>query len=229
MRGKLIPGLWLCAAMCYPASMTLRFNAGLLAGLLFLSPLAKADDSIIGKVLEKTYAVKGDTAYDIYVSIGENGPSGAIAHTDYSLTWKRLFDEEGGDCRLVSARPLFTTTYILPKAPGKLKPPLDRLWRDFIAGVRKHEHQHGQMLQEMVKTTQQRIANARVENDKTCAKVKRVVSDIIEQERQTYKARSRDFDRAELAEGGNLHRLILAFVNGDRPPPQAATTGTPFP
>lgn len=209
--------------------MTHRLNASLLAGLILLSQSAQADEPIIGKVVEKTYAVRGDTAYDLYVSIGENGPKGAIAHTDYSLTWKRLFDEEAGDCRLVSARPIFTTTYILPQASGKLKPPLAKLWQDFIAGVRKHERQHGQMLQEMVKTTQRRIANARVENDKTCAKVKRVVSDIIDQERQTYKSRSRDFDHAELAEGGNLHQLILTFVNGDRPPPQAATTGTPFP
>jgi len=209
--------------------MTLRINWALLACIALCAAPAIADETIVGKVMEKSYAVKGDTAYDLYLSIGENGPRGAIAHTDYSLTWKRLFDEEGGDCRLVSARPIFTTTYILPKATGKLKPPLDRLWRDFIAGVRKHEHQHGQMLQDMVKTTQQRIANARVENDKTCAKVKRVVSDIIDQERQTYRLRSHDFDRAELAEGGNLHRLILTFVNGDRPPPQTPPTGTPFP
>ncbi|RFC68731.1 MULTISPECIES: DUF922 domain-containing protein [Mesorhizobium] len=207
--------------------MTFRLGAGLLT-ICLIATVANADETIIGKVIEKTYAVKGGTAYDLYVSIGENGPRGAIANTDYSLTWKRLFDEEGGDCRLVSAKPIFTTTYLLPKATGNLKPPLDRLWQDFITGVREHEHQHGQMLQEMVKTTQERIANARVENDKTCAKVKRVVSDIIEQERQTYRSRSRDFHRAELAEGGNLHQLILTFVNGDRPPPPA-TTGTPFP
>ena len=208
--------------------MTFRLSASLLAFSLII-PVASAEETIIGKVVEKTYTVKGDTPYDLYVSIGQNGPRGAIANTNYSLTWKRLFDEEGGDCRLVSAKPIFTTTYLLPKVSGKLKPPLDRLWQDFIAGVRKHEQQHGQMLQEMVKNTQQRIADARVTNDRICAKVKRVVSDIIEQERQTYRSRSRDFDRAELAEGGNLHQLILTFVNGDRPPPQPATTGTPFP
>lgn len=206
----------------------MRRLAGAVLGLLLTAP-ALADDAVIGKVQEKTYAVSGDTAYDLYVSIGRNGPRGAIAHTEYSLTWKRLFDEEGGACRLVSATPVFTTTYILPKPAGKLKPPLDRLWTAFVGGVRAHEHRHGAMLQEMVRTTQQRIAGARVENDKSCAKVKRVVSDVIDQERQRYKARSGDFDRAELAEGGNLHRLILGFVNGDRPPPPGAPTGTPFP
>lgn len=209
--------------------MTPRLKAILIACLpLWVLP-AIADDAVIGKVVEKPYSIKGATAYDLYVSIGEKGPRGAIAHTDYSLTWKRLFDEESGACSLVSARPIFTTIYILPKPAGKLKPPLDRLWRDFISGVRTHEKRHGAMLQDMVRTTQRRIAGARVENDKSCAKVKRVVSDIIEEERQTYRSRSRDFDRAELAEGGNLHRLILTFVNGDRPPPQPATTGTPFP
>ncbi|MCO5063086.1 MAG: DUF922 domain-containing protein [Rhizobiaceae bacterium] len=194
--------------------------------LVLVSLPVRAEESAIGKVLEKTYAIKGGTAYDLYVSIGEKGPSGAIAHTDYNLTWKRLFDEEGGACSLVSARPVFTTTYILPKPTGKLKPSLDALWKEFIAGIRAHEKRHGAMLQDMVRTTQQRIAGARVENDRSCAKVKRVVSDIIEQERQNYKARSRDFDREELREGGNLHRLILNFVNGDR---QAPATGTPSP
>lgn len=205
--------------------MSRKFAAAI--SLALISVPSKADESVIGKVLEKTYAIKGDTAYDLYVSIGENGPRGAIAHTDYSLTWKRLFDEEGGACRLVSARPIFTTTYILPKPSGKLKPPLDRLWKDFIAGIRVHERQHGHMLQNMVRTTQQRIAGANVLNDKTCAKVKRVVSDIIEEERLAYKQRSSEFDRAELTEGGNLHRLILSFVNGDRPPPaNVPVTGT---
>ncbi|MBX3597083.1 MAG: DUF922 domain-containing protein [Rhizobiaceae bacterium] len=194
-----------------------------LACLMFAATPCLSEEGIVGKVVEKTYKITGTTAYDLYVSIGENGPRGAIAHTEYSLTWKRLFDEEGGACSLVSARPVFTTTYILPKPAEALKPPLDTLWKSFISGVRVHELQHGRMLQEMVRSTQTRVAGARVENDKTCAKVKRVVSDIIEQERQNYKARSREFDRAELAEGGNLHRLILSFVNGDR------VTGTPSP
>ena len=32
---------------------------------------------------------------------------------------------------------------------------------------------------------------------------------------QAQRQQSRDFDRTELSEGGNIHQLILALVNGD--------------
>jgi predicted secreted Zn-dependent protease len=177
---------------------------------------ANADE--IGSVKEKTYSVSGKTGYELYTSIGARGPQGAIAQTSYSLKWKRLFDEEGGDCRLVSAKPELVIIYTFPKPSGKLPDQLEKLWKTFIAGVREHEKVHGKMIREMVSQTQERIAGAKVANDRTCAKVKREVSRMIDEARQDYKQRSADFDRVELSDGGNVHSLILALVNGDLPP-----------
>lgn len=161
----------------------------------------------------KTYAISGATGFELYTSIGEHGPKGAIAQTTYALTWRRLFDEEGGSCRLVWARPQLAVIYTYPKPSGKLSPKLQPLWDRFIAGVRKHEEEHGRMIREMVAETAKNIAGASVANDGNCAKVKREVTRLIDDAKRTYKTRSRQFDHVELSEGGNVHRLILALVN----------------
>ena len=161
----------------------------------------------------KSYVITGSSGFELYTSIGAHGPKGAIAQTAYKLTWRRLFDEEGGSCRLVSARPELAIVYTFPKPSGKLSPKLRTLWDRFISGVRIHEEQHASMIREMVAETAKQIAGASVANDKTCAQVKRVVSRRIDAAKQAYKERSRGFDRVELSEGGNVHRLILALVN----------------
>lgn len=162
---------------------------------------------------EKPYAISGSSGIALYESIGSNGPKGAIAETRFDLTWQRLFDEEGGSCSLVRFRPKLAITIVLPKPSGRLSPALRRKWDVFIAGVRKHEQQHVRMIKEMVPQTEAAVAGAKVDNDRNCAKVKREVSRRIDEAIAGYKARSRDFDRLELSEGGNVHRLILALVN----------------
>lgn len=161
----------------------------------------------------KTYPISGSTGFELYESIGRNGPKGAVAETRYTLTWQRLFDEEGGDCRLVRLRPRLTITKVVPKPRGSLPPALQRKWDVFIDGVHRHEDQHVRMLREMVAATQAAAAGAVVENDPTCAKVKKKVTRHIDDGVASYKANSRAFDREELSDGGNVHRLILGLVN----------------
>ena len=182
-----------------------------LALSLPLTTSARAQAKTADKV--KTYAISGSSGFELYTSIGERGPKGAIAQTAYALTWRRLFDEEGGSCRLVSARPELAIIYTFPKPSGKLSPKLRTLWNWFISGVRTHEEKHARMIREMVAETARQIAGASVANDRNCAKVKREVSRQIEAAKEAYKERSRQFDRVELSEGGNVHRLILALVN----------------
>lgn len=169
------------------------------------------------QVKETFYPISGQTGIELYTSIGENGPNnsgqGAIAHTLYKLKWARLFDERGGDCYLVSARPDLSITYVYPKPKEKLTPDMSRRWSKFIEGIRTHEQQHAVMIREMVKRTQTAIAGAVVTDDPTCSKVKREVSRRIDEATAGHKARSRLFDRVELSEGGPVHRLILALVN----------------
>lgn len=161
----------------------------------------------------KTYAISGSSGIELYESIGRNGPKGSIAETRFNLKWLRLFDEEGGDCRLVRFRPQLTITLVLPKPSGKLPSWLQRKWDPFIAGVIKHEEEHVRMIKAMVAATEASVAGAKVIDDPNCAKVKKEVSRRIDEAIAGYKAMSREFDRVELSDGGNVHRLILALVN----------------
>jgi len=186
--------------------------------LVCLTAPALAADAV--KAAAKTYAISGQSGIELYRSIGENGPSGAIAHTAFKLTWKRLFDERNGDCHLVHMRPQLAITYILPQPKGALPPKLKSLWQAFIKGVREHEAVHARMIQEMVKSAEASVAGLSVVDDPTCARIKKEVSRRIDAATGGYKERSRQFDRMELSDGGNVHQLILQLVNegASRPP-----------
>ncbi|TIV69757.1 MAG: DUF922 domain-containing protein, partial [Mesorhizobium sp.] len=72
----------------------------LLCALLLASP-ARADWKPIERI--ETYAVSGQSAEQLYLSIGEKGPlvgaagggSRVIAHTFFKLTWQRDYQPQG--------------------------------------------------------------------------------------------------------------------------------------
>ena len=96
----------------------------LLAAMLPFAPARAADWKPVEKV--ETYAISGQTAPELYASIGEKGPvigkdsagnlRRAIAHTFFKLTWQRDYDDKatGGACvrgsRSKNATPLRTGT-----------------------------------------------------------------------------------------------------------------------
>jgi predicted secreted Zn-dependent protease len=173
---------------------------------------AQAGEAIT--VREKYFAVSGSTGLELYTSIGHSGPKNAIAHTSHTLKWSKRFDEEGGGCRLVGVRPVVTITYTLPKPAGKLSAATRKRWDVFIAGVRKHEEEHGRMIRQMVAATVASLGDVHVADDPTCSKVKRETNRRIAEAASAHKERSREFDRIEQSDGGNVHRLVLALVNG---------------
>lgn len=162
----------------------------------------------------KTYAISGSTGFQLYQSIADNGPNGGghVAHTDPKLTWKRLFDERGGDCYLVHARPQLSFVQVYPKPSGKLGPATKRVWDRFITAVRKHEDTHVRMFKEMVAQTEASLVGSVERNDRTCAKVKETVRARIDQAYQDYRQRSRDFDRTDLSPGGAIFIVREALL-----------------
>ena len=50
--------------------------------------------------------------------------------------------------------------------------------------------------------------------DPNCKKIRARLQQRLAEISQAQRQKSRDFDRVELNEGGNVHQLILAFVNG---------------
>lgn len=53
-----------------------------------------------------------------------------------------------------------------------------------------------------------------VENDPNCKKIRQELTRRLAAISQEQRRKSRDFDRVELGDGGNIHQLILRLVNG---------------
>jgi predicted secreted Zn-dependent protease len=167
--------------------------------------------------VEQSYAITGKTGVELYRSIGERGPNvgvgRVIAHTNFKLTWSRKYEPRNGACVLASARPKLTITYTLPKPSQKLPADVQRRWQTFIEGVRAHERVHGDFIKEMVAGIEAETVGLTVADDPGCTKIKAEMTSRLSRLSLEQRQRSRDFDRVELGDGGNVHQLILALVN----------------
>jgi predicted secreted Zn-dependent protease len=183
--------------------------------------IAQAEWQAIEKV--QTYSIAGRTGPELYDSIGARGPEvankvRAIAHTNFKLTWTRKYEPQGDACVLVSARPKLIITYVLPKPAGRLPEPVRTGWETFINGVRDHEKVHGTFIKEMVGEIESASIGLSVADDADCQKIRLSLKERLSAISRAQQQRSRDFDRAELTEGGNIHQLILSLVNGNQAP-----------
>lgn len=166
----------------------------------------------------KTYAISGNSGIELYRSIGERGPQAgvqAVAHTTFKLTWRRDYRPQAdGACVLATARPNLTIIYTWPKAPAKLPPDVAASWQRFISGVEKHERVHGEHILDMVKKIEAYSVGLRAENDPKCQRVRAVLQQRLGEISDERRNIERDFDKLELSNGGAVHQLILALVNG---------------
>jgi predicted secreted Zn-dependent protease len=174
------------------------------------------------------YTVTGTTGIALYQSIGANGPEIAgkkriggvtgsrrtVAVTEYDLKWRRDYQPKDGGCKLVSAVPILTITYRLPKANAVLPAGVKQNWAAFVAGIEAHERVHGQHLIEMTEAIIAATVGLEVAGDSGCKAIRAEVLARVKAEVATYKARARAFDGEEMAKGGTVERLILALVNG---------------
>jgi predicted secreted Zn-dependent protease len=189
----------------------------LLAAFLTAPVAAQADWKPAEK--EAPYAITGTTGPELYASIGERGPKAgigrAIAFTDFKLTWTRDYRPQAdGACTLASARPKLVLTYALPRPAGKLAEPVATNWKTFIDGVRRHERMHGEMIVAMVKEIEAFSVGLSAPDDPNCKKIRARLQERLAQISQAQRQKSRDFDRVELSDGGNVHQLILTVFKG---------------
>lgn len=187
-------------------------------GVLSFSPAAHAAWQAVEQV--ETYAIQGRTGAALYESIGERGPEvgggkvRTIAHTNFKLTWRRKYENQGKACTLVSAVPKLIITYTLPKPSEQLPPPARASWQTFIAGIENHERVHGDHIKDMVTAIEAATVGLSVPDDPKCQKIRAVMTGRLSELSQAQRRKSRDFDEDEMSEGGNVHQLILALVNG---------------
>ena len=187
-----------------------------LAATTFLPSKAHADWVPVERV--EPYAISGTTGPELYASIGERGPrigiARAIAHTNFKLTWTRKYERQGNACVLATAKPKLIITYTLPEPKQKLAAEWRSRWQRFIDGVRVHERVHGDHIEEMARAIEAFTVGLTVEDDPKCVKIKTVMAERLSQLSLEQRQKSRDFDKAEMSDGGNIHRLILDLVNG---------------
>ena len=197
-------------------SSSLRLAAAISLAALF-PVVAHANWKPVEKV--EHYRVSGGTGIELYRSIGENGPNvgvgRVIAYTDFKLLWSRDYrPQPDGSCTLVSARPSLTITYRLPKASGDMPAGTRRQWESFLAGVTAHEKVHGDFIVDLVRQIEAVSVGLNAPADPGCKKVRAALQARLGPLSEEQRRRSREFDRLELGEGGNVHRLVLALVNG---------------
>ncbi len=187
-----------------------------LAAALAALPARAGDWQAVEQI--KSYPVSGQTGAELYEAIGRNGPEislgmRTIAHTSFKLTWRRNYEPQGGNCVLVSAVPKLIITYVLPKPKGKLPAALQPHWQRFYEGVRAHEKVHGDYIRDLVHAIEAETIGLTVPDDPGCTKIKAEMTKRLGALSQTQRQRSRDFDRVEMSEGGNIQQLVLGLVN----------------
>ncbi len=167
----------------------------------------------------ETYSIRGQTGPELYASIGERGPViggdvRAIAHTGFKLTWRRDYQPRGTACVLASAVPKLIITYTLPKPANPLPPAVRQKWDRFYAGIQAHERVHGDFIKELVRQIEAVSVGLTVADDPGCKKIRTELTSRLGELSRAERQRSRDFDRVEMSDGGNVHQLILALLNG---------------
>ena len=165
------------------------------------------------------YRISGRSGIELYRSIGEKGPvigiGRAVAYTDFKLLWSRDYRPQAdGSCKLVTARPNLTITYRLPKASENLPEPTRRAWQAFLAGITAHEKVHGDIIVDMVRQIEAVSVGLSAPGDPDCKKVRQALQGKLGPLSQAQRQRGRDFDRDEMRNGGNIHQLIRALVEG---------------
>lgn len=199
-----------------PLLRSFRFFLLCVAVVVAVAKPALAEWKAAEKVV--TYPVSGANGIELYEAIGRNGPVigqgvRAIAHTTFKLLWSRDYQPRGGACVLASARSSLTIIYTFPKPSGRLSPEMQRKWEVFIAGIRKHEAVHGDNIRALVREIERVSVGLRVEDDPGCRKIREELQAKLKVLSDERLAKEAAFDRVEMSEGGNVHRLILALVN----------------
>lgn len=197
--------------------MAFRRLISVVAVAIMLPTMAQAQWKPVEKI--ENYRVSGQSGIELYRSIGEHGPKvgvgRVIAYTDFKLLWSRDYrPQKDGSCTLVSARPNLTITYRLPKAAGDMPAATRRSWDSFLEGVIKHEKVHGEMIVDLVKAIEDVSIGLSAPNDPDCNKVRAALQSRLGPLSQEQRRRSREFDQVEMRDGGNVHKLVLALVNG---------------
>lgn len=185
-----------------------------LALLGFVAP-SKAGPKVTSRTT--SFPIAGSTGEALLRQLEQKGPkhgftSRAIAQTRYTMNSGADWTHADGVCKVTRPQVRLDINYIYPAVKGEVSGHLRGRWQRFMAGIRKHEEQHGRLAREMATEADKAIAGLKVQDGKDCGKLraemKRVVAAIVAR----YEARQRQFDAVEHKSGGNVESLVRRLV-----------------
>jgi predicted secreted Zn-dependent protease len=164
----------------------------------------------------ETYAIAGNTGEALLDSMDRNGPrhgllARAMAQTRYKVGWDVHWLRSGNRCRLKSADATLSIVYRYPELARPAPRKLERRWKAFLAGVRKHEEMHGQIARQMVLAAHNSVSRL-ARKDDLCIRSQRQFDRILDAVYAKYEARQTRFDEVEHGEGGNVDRLLFMLT-----------------
>lgn len=164
-----------------------------------------------------TYRITGDSGEALMQAMDRKGPrhgflTRAIAQTRYSVAWTLGWSVEDRRCRLKSADVVLSVNYRFPTLSGPTPAALKARWAKFMIGVRKHEETHGRIARQMAARAQKTVLKVAVDDDPSCWKAKRRVSEIVHSIYADYEARQQRFDALEHQPGGPVDKLVGALT-----------------
>jgi len=167
-------------------------------------------------VRTETYAIAGKTGEALLDSMDRNGPrhgllARAMAQTRYKVGWEVDWLKSGSKCRLKSADATLSIVYRYPQLARPASRKLERRWKAFLSGVRKHEEMHGQIARQMVLAAHNSVSRL-ARKDDLCIRSQRQFDRIIDAVYAKYEARQARFDDVEHGEGGNVDRLLFMLT-----------------
>ncbi|MBX3597075.1 MAG: DUF922 domain-containing protein [Rhizobiaceae bacterium] len=193
--------------------------AALAAAIALSSGVAGAAEPKGFTVKVDYYEVSGDTPRDLFLAMVKRGPkdgyfrSRAIAQTQYHTEWDTKLIYAKGVCRVSKADPHATITYIYPRQPAGLSRDVERRWKRFMAGIVRHERQHGRYVRDMLAEARKAIIGLKTAGDKDCSRTRAEMKRRVSRIHSKYEAMQREFDVIEHQDGATIDRLIKAFVN----------------
>ncbi len=164
-----------------------------------------------------TYRITGDSGEALMQAMDRKGPrhgflTRAIAQTRYSLAWTLDWSIADRRCRLKAADVVLSVNYRFPTLAGQAPAALRSRWAKFMIGVRRHEETHGRIARQMAARAQKAVLRVAADNDPSCWKAKRRVSEIVHAIYADYEARQQRFDALEHQPGGPVDRLVGALT-----------------
>jgi len=181
----------------------------------WLAVPAAAGTKVVSRV--ETYTVTGTTGRALVQAMDRSGPrhgfmARAIAQTSYKVDWQLDVKPDGNGCRVLGATGTLNVTYIFPRAASPLAPALAGRWKRFLAGVRKHEQNHGRIARDMVAAAGKAVRGVAVPEDRSCWKTRAEAKRRIAAVSALYEKRQVAFDMREHRDGGPVERLVAALV-----------------